>query len=371
MAGLEPSSVHAIVTDSPYELGFMGKGWDKSGISYNVEVWREALRVLRPGGYLLAFGGSRTYHRLACAIEDAGFEVRDQIMWVYGSGFPKSKNIGGGLGTALKPAHEPICVARKPLDGTVAENVAKWGVGAMDIDGCRVRGDKGNGVWGSSNKTCQDWRIFNASPEGEGYRSAAHDLGRWPANLIHDGGEEVLALFPVAPGQAGPCSDNQRTRANCYGALRRGGKQYEPRADSGSAARFFYCAKTSRKEREVGLEGMEKRTLSTMSGGEFPADKSGRTHNTTGNPNHHLAHNHHPTVKPVALMEYLVRLVSRSGQTVLDPFMGSGTTGIACANVGREFIGIEKEPEYVEIARRRIYGPLYQETVKGDYPALS
>ena len=216
-------------------------------------------------------------------------------------------------GSYIWPADLPVHRPAQSL--TVAENVQKWGVGAMDIDGCRVRGEKGNGVWGSSNKTCQDGRIFNASPDGEGYRSAAHALGRWPANLILDGSEEVLELFPQMAGQ--------------------------------SPARFFYTPKASRKEREAGCEGMDERR-----GGAEQFDS--RWKEGGGELRMPKVRNHHPTVKPLALMEYLVRLVSRPGHIILDPFCGSGTTGIACRNLGRDFIGIEKEKEYVEIARRRI-----------------
>lgn len=313
MRGMPESSVDAIVTDPPYHLttdkkggtgpasvdlespygrsrvttGFMGMTWDGGDIAFRPEVWREALRVLKPGGHLLAFGGSRTYHRLAAAIEDAGFEIRDQIMWIYGSGFPKSHNLDGawsGWGTALKPAHEPICVARKPLAGTVAANMLAHGTGALNIDGCRV-GDAG---------------------------------GRWPANVIHDGSAEVLQAFPDAKGQQGDLKETGRPRPS----IGRFGDMAPPRAHPArietetSAARFFYCAKASKSDRGV--------------------------------------ENIHPTVKPTDLMRYLCRLVTPPGGLVLDPFMGSGSTGKAAILEGFRFVGCELQPEYIEIARARI-----------------
>ncbi|MBR1172786.1 site-specific DNA-methyltransferase [Bradyrhizobium sp. KB893862 SZCCT0404] len=322
---LPDNSVDAIVTDPPYGLEFMGKDWDApwktdrrqvfdgtltdvranpfgrskirygSGASYGAgsehmrafqawatEIFAECLRVLKPGGYLLAFGGSRTYHRMACAVEDAGFEVRDQIMWVYGSGFPKSHN-GDWGGTALKPAHEPIVMARKPLVGTVEANWRQYRTGALNVDECRI-GDAD---------------------------------GRWPANLIHDGSDEVLASFPTAPDQQGRArTDGANQGNNTFGALKHVTKRPEPRGDVGSAARFFYCAKASKKDR-----------------GED---------------------NIHPTVKPTDLMRYLCRLVTPPGGTVLDPFMGSGSTGKAAILEGLKFIGCELSQDYLKIAEGRI-----------------
>jgi site-specific DNA-methyltransferase (adenine-specific) len=308
------ASVDAVVTDPPYGLSFMGKKWD-----YDVpgtDVWAECLRVLKPGGHLLAFAGTRTQHRMCVRIEDAGFEIRDMIAWVYGSGFPKSHNLDGerkGWGTALKPAMEPITVARKPLTGTVAENVQEWGTGAINVDGCRVD-------WAGDKPTQHEWnRAGSGGGESQHIQQknkarAAYAAGlipvppgRWPANLIHDGSDEVVAGFP---GE-----------------------------DSGSASRFFYCAKASKADREDGVAG--------VAGG-----LSGRHDGSLGSVT--MRKNHHPTVKPTALMQYLCRLVTPPGGTVLDPFTGSGSTGKAAILEGFNFIGIEREAEYVEIAKARI-----------------
>lgn len=293
------------------------------------ETWAsECLRVLKPGGHLLAFGGSRTYHRLACAVEDAGFEIRDQIMWLYGSGFPKSKNLDGnweGWGTALKPAHEPIVVARKPLSGTVAANVLAHGCGAMNIDGCRV------GSEGSRTNSSQPnaMRVGVSSGMTTGTETIVRDCGRWPANIIHDGSDEVLAAFPDAPGQQGDLRGHSRDRKSrgIFGDMP-AARDAIARDDSGSAARFFYCAKASREDRNVGG-----------------------------------AENTHPTVKPTELMRYLVRLVTPPGGTVLDPFAGSGSTGRAADIEGFDAILIELLAEHAAIARRRIHGdaPLFGE----------
>ena len=446
---LADDSVDSIVTDPPYELGFMGKSWDASGIAYSVELWKEALRVLKPGGHLLAFSGSRTYHRMAVAIEDAGFEIRDQIMWIYGSGFPKSldiakavdkndatlarrerdlkftewmrstglkarqidditqSNMGGhyltdkeqptvataemfdklrpylpevpewveemvrqrtiesenfkkrevvgtkmsgianaeegarhtigaskaievditapataeakqwqGWGTALKPAHEPIVVARKPLIGTVAANVLTYGTGGLNIDGARVKASaedfaklsKGveairerGGVMENSWKNSSD--LSNANP--------ANELGRWPANVIHDGSDEVVEFF-------------------------------------GEPQRFFYCAKASKRDRNEGLDGFE--AIRIHDGREEGGVGGSNPRNRTNN----YRQNHHPTVKPTDLMRYLCRLVTPAGGIVLDPFMGSGSTGKAAIYEGFKFIGIEMTDEYLPIAKARI-----------------
>ena len=363
LAGLGGETVDAVVTDPPYGLEFMGKSWDgadgfrrslnkndvdRAGSLFQTftTAWAtEVLRVLKPGGHLLAFGGARTYHRMASGIEDAGFDIRDQIMWIYGQGFPKSRNLKGdwdGWGTALKPAHEPIVVARKPFVGNVLDNVLKHGTGAINIDGCRVHFDDAQGgeytvkrlkPGATLNKTGGNWRPEDA--DAIKYHGQLKP-GRWPANIVHDGSEEALSAFPDAPGQLADASMNaeQRKTQNCYGVMYRGragkpsadsenigevGFKMRPgmrRLDSGSAARFFYCAKASKKERGEG--------------------------------------NNHPTVKPVALMRYLCRLVTPPGGLVLDPFMGSGTTGLAATEEGFQFFGIEREAAYVDIARRRM-----------------
>jgi site-specific DNA-methyltransferase (adenine-specific) len=324
---IEPGSVDAIVTDPPYELGFMGKGWDSTGIANNPAMWRAAFDCLKPGGHLLAFSGTRTYHRMVCAIEDAGFEIRDQIGWAYGSGFPKSldvsKAIGEsyrapawqGWGTALKPAWEPICVARKPLTGTVAANVLAHGTGALNIDGCRV-GDEVRFNASAGNQragVAQNANILQGTdPEAEG-RIA---VGRWPANLIHDGSDEVLAAFPDSNG-SGPARKLKRGEREDGAGWGMAGADGELRdAGTGSAARFFYCAKASKSDRGEG--------------------------------------NVHPTVKPTELMRYLCRLITPPGGVVLDPFTGSGSTGKAAVLEGFRFVGCELSDEYVRIAEARI-----------------
>lgn len=310
---LEPNSIDAIVTDPPYELGFMGKKWDSTGIAFNVDVWKKALAAIKPGGHILVFSGSRTYHRMVCAIEDAGFEIRDQIMWVYAQGFPKSLSVGAGLGTALKPAHEPIALARKPLEGTVENNLKKWGVGALNIELSRVPGEPV-----PINKL-EDWSGFGQLKNPE-YTQEMNTKGRYPANLIHDGSDEVTKLFPRAKGGAYPAKRGKAVSTTfASGQETEGG--FRAMGDDGSAARFFYCAKANTKERNDGM-GEEKNT--------------------------------HPTVKPTELMRYLVRLITPSAGVVLDPFMGSGSTGRAAVIDGYSFIGIDQNEEYVEIAKRRV-----------------
>jgi DNA modification methylase len=569
---LTDDSVDSIVTDPPYELGFMGKKWDSSGIAYNVELWQECLRVLKPGGHLLAFSGSRTYHRMTVAIEDAGFEIRDQIMWVYGSGYPKSLNIskaiskdtcvglctctghkpsypinkdGGAYGqeihnnrgnektvgdhdgycigenmgsngsdgdeieessqytnlqnnpmpegysllplpessnekgkrhsqeqesvllkgmrgstpenerqrnpeirerleecstvsersgpslpdmssihgtgvrgasyspipirgeehdgqsnrsmselpqqsgeqnaeniiidtnrngnkkrnvnskyicpdcnnirtdiggTALKPAHEPICVARKPLIGTVAQNVLTHGTGGLNIDGCRVvTNDKtqrvNSGVeWGNR----KDEYYEDREPQVFG-----SPLGRFPANFIHDGSDEVIGLFPETASGTG--NGNAKTgEAGNITPMRHG--KLIPRTDHGSAARFFYCAKASKKDRDEGLERFN--SIPTAFGNQAQAElKRGNLVHADGKSgmNKVIARkNTHPTVKPTSLMRYLCKLITPPTGTVLDPFMGSGSTGKAAVLEGFNFIGIERDESYFEIATARI-----------------
>ena len=412
LKGIPDNSVDSIVTDPPYGLSFMGKKWD-----YDVPeqaIWEECLRVLKPGGHLLAFAGTRTQHRMAVRIEDAGFEIRDMIAWVYGSGFPKSMDVskaidkahgaerevlgtspnwreskrnredGGsmevrgknaglltspatdaarqwqGWGTALKPALEPITVARKPFKGTVASNVLAHGTGALNIDGCRV------GTEGSRTNSSQPRAERNGFVKGfvEGTETVIRDQGRWPANLIHDGSDEVLDLFPET--KSGVMKAGTRRAAQdepgsvCYGTYGGNAASADTYGDAGSAARFFYCAKTSRKDRNEGLGGFE---------GKTPSDKTGRKEGSVGIVGDHdnkgqtanpfangggISQNNHPTVKPTDLMAYLCRLVTPPGGVVLDPFMGSGSTGKAAMREGFRFIGIEMDESYLKIAEARI-----------------
>ncbi|MYN42714.1 site-specific DNA-methyltransferase [Duganella sp. FT109W] len=447
MKTLPDNSVDSVVTDPPYGIRFMGKAWDGADIEaradrrrsfashapdagpngghksiaaeagkYDLapaamrafqqfsEEWaREAFRVLKPGGHLLSFSSPRTFHRMACGIEDAGFEIRDQIMWVFGSGFPKSMNVAKaiesgtgrpkdirrmqmgedyspsgrgpgdydypgqetmngttapwvpfteaakeweGWGTALKPAHEPICVARKPLSGTVVANVLLFSTGALNIDACRVEptGESRE----RAGETSQDQRYTSAGSANfaakPGVRGDAPE-GRWPANLIHDGSEEALSMFPQAPGQQASVrgSEPSAKTAHAYGEFS-GRAPSAPRGDSGSAARFFYCAKASRQDRNEGLPSSLEPAVSTDATMRACEDADWTKRNG----------NHHPTVKPTDLMAYLVRLMTTTGGTVLDPFMGSGSTGKACMREGMQFIGIEMEPDYLKIAEARV-----------------
>jgi DNA modification methylase len=465
MRGMADGSVDSIVTDPPYELGFMGKSWDSTGIAYSVEMWTEALRVLKPGGHLLAFSGSRTYHRMACAIEDAGFQIRDQIMWLYGSGFPKSLDVSKaidkgsgenrdrqlrftewmrstgittqqvndatgtnmashyltnkqqpaiatadlfdkmrphlpevpeyierlvaertgiewtaytnrevvgtkmsgianakegqrhtigaskaievditapstpaaqqweGWGTALKPAHEPIVMARKPFAGTVASNVLQHGTGALNIDGSRI----GTGTGEIKTVNYPDIRGNNYNNAEGSVEYVVKDQGRWPANVIHDGSDEVVDGFP----------------------------------DNGSAARFFYCAKANKRDRNEGLDGFAgkeiggkgnglARTCATC--GASVLDGCQCPDRTFTNP---TRANHHPTVKPVDLMRYLVKLITPPKGVVLDPFMGSGSTGKGAVIEGFNFVGIEQDADYLDMARARIQWAGKQEVQLG------
>jgi site-specific DNA-methyltransferase (adenine-specific) len=344
LRGMADNSVDSIVTDPPYGLSFMGAKWDVD--VPGVDVWTECLRVLKPGGHLLAFAGTRTQHRMACRIEDAGFHIRDMIAWVYGSGFPKSHN-GEWGGTALKPALEPITMARKPLVGTVEANWREHGTGALNIDGCRV---------GSENMSDQWDRAWSENMGELGVRYAqggrqagkAVPDGRWPANLIHDGSAEVLAVFPTtSPSKIGVRDPNGTMgyhggASGLPGVL--GGHN-----DTGSAARFFYEAKASKADRDEGLHGFGK-----VSGG-LVSNTSGQ-HMTRRDEGYEVSPraNNHPTVKPTDLMRYLCRLVTPAGGTVLDPFMGSGSTGKGAVLEGFQFVGIEREAEYLAIAQARI-----------------
>ena len=332
MPTLDADSVDAIISDPPYGLSFMSKAWDH-GVPGEV-FWREALRVAKPGAHLLAFGGTRTFHRLTVAIEDAGWEIRDCVMWVYGSGFPKSHN-GEWGGTALKPAWEPIIVARKPLIGTVAANVLAHGTGGLNIDECRVgtqqtitirNGDSGgNGAYGR-----HDRKFERVNPPG-----------RWPANLIHDGSDEVTAGFPDAGGGFG-VRGALNGGATTWGF--KGEMQTVGYGDTGSAARFFYCAKASKADRDEGCEGMP--THDIYSEAKPCANRDNRKQGQM--------HNNHPTVKPTALMRYLCKLVTPLNGIILDPFMGSGSTGKAATLERFNFIGIDLSAEYVAIAQARI-----------------
>ena len=451
---LDNNSIDSIVTDPPYGLSFMGKKWDYDVPS--VEIWQECLRVLKPGGHLLAFAGSRTYHRMAVRIEDAGFDIRDQIMWIYGSGFPKSHNVGKsidkmqgnqrqvvaeekgtykldnaiknaqvygkqnqkmtddgyeiktitkgnsvgeGWGTALKPAHEPIVMARKPIEGTVAENTLQYGVGGLNIDGTRVGHTEeikvskaqtgGNKVFGQGGRKTD---TTDLKPEG-----------RWPANVIlectcenpkvvsdkydirtyndykntfksyeendKDKGEyeikdvETTKVIHTDPNC--PCyildkqSGNRKGMAsqNCNNQALYGGNALNQSTttrdgfkvgfnDEGGASRFFYCPKASKKDRDHGLDKFEKKFAPTMQDGIGAKEHNPQTAT--------LKSNIHPTVKPTELMKYLIRLVTPKEGIVLDPFMGSGSTGKAAMQEGMWFVGIEREREYFEIAKQRI-----------------
>jgi site-specific DNA-methyltransferase (adenine-specific) len=395
---LEANSVDSIVTDPPYGLAFMGKKWD-----YDVPsqaIWEECMRVLKPGGHILSFAGSRTYHRMAVRIEDAGFEIRDQIMWIYGSGFPKSHNIGknvekrkvGGIknlkqvgtkqgikvetgtsgysyskeyvagksmggkqisgeipvyeitnewegwGTALKPAHEPIVMARKPLVGTVADNVLEWGVGGINIDSCRVGNEKvsthSNGVGNTGDKG-----IYGTFGNQLGSEERE---GRFPANIILD--EEAGRILDEQSGitYSGPTNQKVKYGGGVFGGGN--GRVYE--ANSGGASRFFYCPKASKKDRDEGLTTQAK----SIKGRDEGQDKTAVAYKARPTERKNI----HPTVKPTDLMGYLIRLVTPKGGVVLDPFMGSGSTGKAAVIEGMEFIGIEREEEYYEIAKQRI-----------------
>jgi site-specific DNA-methyltransferase (adenine-specific) len=399
MKSLADNSISSIVTDPPYGLKFMGKKWDYDVPS--VEVFAEMLRVCRPGAMLLCFGGTRTYHRLVVNIEDAGWEIRDSIQWIYGSGFPKSLDIskaidrqagaerevvgrsnrhGGGIvgagssyelppephmttapatdaaklwngyGTALKPAHELICVAMKPIDGTFANNAIKWGQAGINIDGCRVGVDPS--VDDMMRTVVRKPRESQTWEQGSGFknetnsRTGVPSQGRFPANLIHDGSPEVLALFPETQSNSGNLTEKSGAYGSVYGKY--GACASTGITDSGSAARFFYCAKPSRAERNAGLDGMSEKMLRWSSGDKNPG--SFQSANTNRN-----AQNFHPTVKPLSLMQYLVRLVKPpEGGVILDPYAGSGTTMCACILEGVQGITIERDAEYLPIIKGRI-----------------
>ena len=374
----------SVVTDPPYELGFMGKGWDSTGIAFTTELWKEVYRTLKPGGHLLSFSASRNYHRMAVAIEDSGFEIRDQIMWIYGSGFPKSLNIGKsidkklgakrkvigkksgkggenlnklsregkgdsedatslgaygvgakqtnieiditepatdeakeweGWGTALKPAHEPICMARKPIsEKSITDNVLKHGTGGINIDGCRVTTDEDISNHSRSAESAVSKGIFGDSKEQETHQTQGQEKGRFPANLIHDGSDEVVSQFPKTKSSpVGFKNIGWKHSGNTKDKMTPLKYQQEYK-DEGSASRYFYCAKANKKEK-----GDSK----------------------------------HPTVKPINLMRYLVRLVTPKDGIVLDPFAGTGTTGEACILENRNYYLIEAEESYIKDIENR------------------
>ena len=335
--GKEDSAPAQFGTDGAYaraSKGFMGKEWDGGDIAFRPETWELALKLLKPGGHLLAFSASRNYHRMAVAIEDAGFEIRDQMMWLYGSGFPKSQNVGDGWGSALKPAHEPIVMARKQLsEKSIKENVLKHGTGAINIDGCRVEGNDAkypdtNPDFRDQGKKSKeaigiDKLSFGQVSGAERQKAVANSSGRFPANVMHDGSDVITKEFPQT-GKSGSVKPIDKQKTNDVFGKYNEVKEFQAYDDEGSAARFFYCPKTSKSER----------------------------HNGDANT--------HPTVKPVDLMRYLCRLVTPKGGTVLDPFMGSGSTGMAAKDEGFNFIGIEKDEEYYKICESRItrFAPL-------------
>jgi len=389
---LPDNCIDSVVSDPPYGLSFMGKKWDYDVPS--VEFWKEVYRVLKPGGHVLSFGGTRTYHRMVVNIEDAGFEIRDQIMWIYGSGFPKSLNIGiaidkqaglighrakafvvagqgkqkdkdtglylpnpdrkiepykaqneyEGWGTALKPANEPICVARKPLsEKSVAENVLKWGTGGLNIDGCRV-GTEGGTMKIDINKDSNT--LFGGGRHNSGGVQELNE-GRFPANLILD--EEAAQMLDEQSGISKPSKGRTAIKGGSpihHSTMRVDVEGHWPADNGGGASRFFYIPKVSRKERNMGLDGFEDKVFNVVNGG----------HGLEDSPNFapKLYKNIHPTVKPVQLMAYLCRLVTPPNGIVLDPFMGSGSTGIAAQLEGFRFVGMEMDENYFKIAEARI-----------------
>ena len=395
MDKIDKCSVDSVVTDPPYHLtsivkrfgkegsapaqfgtdgafaraskGFMGKEWDGGDIAFQVETWRKCYELLKPGGHLIAFSGSRTYHRMAVAIEDAGFEIRDQCIWLYGSGFPKSHNVGNGWGTALKPAHEPMVLARKPLsEKSVAQNVDKFGTGAINIDACRIEGEVKHPDTmpdfrdqGEQSKAAigVDKLSFGQTSNAKRKQLSDSDLldnqtGRWPSNVMHDGSEQIQEIFPET-------SSTEVSRERTHKGIWTAGEladteQFMPAyGDQGNASRYFYCAKTSKDERNSGLHGFETKMMG-MSGGAQSVGEGYDKGQDIGLNKVIARKTTHPTVKPVELMRYLVRLVTPKGGLVLDPFMGSGSTGMGAREEDFKFVGIEKEEEYYEIAKARI-----------------
>lgn len=404
---IDENSIDSIVCDPPYELNFMNKGWDNSGIAFNKETWERCFKVLKPGGHLLAFGGSRTYHRIACAIEDAGFEIRDCMMYLYGSGFPKSMNIGlmidkkngvdnrtgnirndgsatgsivttgvgnlkqvyeerkaqnewSGWGTQLKPAYEPIIVARKPCEGSIIDNVLKYGVGGINIDECRVPAKQGEyDIRHYTNEDC----FQNLKPKESKYQVEPQPDGRFPANVIHDGSDEAISGMPDTNGgsklirnyevnRVGLTEDNPVFNTKTSGfKTNLKNDSISSYGDEGNASRYFYCAKASEKDRDEGCEQINTRLFHRVNSGGLENEERFKPIPRK---------NIHPTVKPTELMQYLVRLVSPKGATILDPFNGSGSTGKAVMFENKErdanykYIGIELTDEYLPIAKARI-----------------
>jgi site-specific DNA-methyltransferase (adenine-specific) len=395
MSEMEEDSVDSIVCDPPYGLGFMGNKWDKLDSDFHDKWATEALRVLKPGGHMLAFGGTKTFHRLTVAVEDAGFEIRDCLMWLYGTGFPKSLNVskaidkmngnwrgkaadkisgnvsmtGGnygsppigkpiseeakkwsGYGTGLKPAWEPIILARKPLsEKNVASNVLEYGTGALNIDGCRIEVTAGDNPRLNGKGVCNNRRPVSQNTVSlPPMTLRSHISGRYPANLLLD--EEVGKMLDQQSGNL------HNAGSGTLQIIRPAGKPYimngtntketigKTFLDNSGASRFFYCAKTSSSERNAGLEHLTKKQSGSLNGQSDTANLHPITKNQ----------NFHPTVKPIKLMTYLVHLVTPQGGTVLDPFMGSGSTGCVAIQEGFDFIGIEKDKEYMKIARARI-----------------
>ena len=402
MKTLDDNSVDSIVSDPPYGISFMAKKWDYD--VPKVEVWREAMRVLKPGGHALIACGTRTQHRMVVNIEDAGFEIRDVVSWIYGSGFPKSLNIskaidkaagaerevvgerkklqsyganevygdgpdkGGiqkitapateaakqwdGWGTALKPSSEFFTLCRKPLsEKTIAANVLKWGTGGINIDACRVEMNKEDVEINNKKASINDNGVNFDVAEGKtnGTATKPNTQGRFPANLIHDGSQEVLDLFPETKSGGGLRHNKNNSKNNAFG-------KFAPNVssgggDKGSAARFFYCAKASKKDRDEGLEGFEETRTAGMAGNMVDGQRLSGDGTPIKTP---VRKNTHPTVKPTALMAYLCRLITPTGGVVLDPYMGSGSTGKAAVQEGFSFVGCELDKDYFQIATARV-----------------